>query len=369
MDREHAAYGAVQNFIDIYNGDVDRITVVGPNEIKLDRSDIKPVPVQRPSSHVIVPRALNYVWFQFRIARAMWQERDHVDTAFFHIGGSLLLLPLLASKITNIRVLIFITGSIEDGFLVRNDTGLLSEVFVWTITLVERLTCTLADDVIALSKQMDTPDTLWSSSRTDRAANLNYIDCEEFSKRTRHEDRTVDIVFVGRFAPVKGIESLLYAIPAIVELHPDVRIKLIGAGELTDEVESFVETHNLTENVILTGWVDNEELPAHLDDARTLLMPSKSEGVPKALLEAMACGTVPVAASVGGIPDIVADGENGFLLRETDPDRIARTMTTVLEREDLDEISDNSRRYIEDHHSYPTVKNRYHEILLESELG
>ncbi|PCR92172.1 glycosyl transferase family 1 [Natrinema ejinorense] len=367
LDREHAAYQDVQNFVDVYEADVDRIAVVGPEQIDIDRSIVDPVPVQRPRLSVFPSTVAEYVGYQVRIAAALWRVRDRLDAAFFHIGGTMLLLPLLACTLAGVRTLLFVTGTVTDGVYARRGAGPLVRGLAGIVSLVERVTCTLADDLILLSSGMDHPALEWPISPTIRAANVNYVDCEEFAKRTPIEERAVDIVFVGRFAAVKGIHDILGALPRLVASNPDIRIELIGDGDLSDEVAAFVDRNDLSENVTCPGWVDHDDLPARLDDARTLLLPSRSEGVPKAVLEAMACGTIPVAAPVGGIPDVVSDESNGFLLRETDPESIERTVTAVLEREDLDAVSDIARDDIERNYAYETIRDRYRRLLVEPE--
>ncbi|ELY78502.1 glycosyltransferase [Natrinema gari] len=367
LDREHAAYGAVQNFVDVYESEVDRIVVVGPERIDIDRAVVDPVPVQRPQSSVPPVTVTEYIGHQVRIAAALWHERDRLEAAFFHIGGTMLLVPLLACIFAGVRTLLFVTGTVTEGVYARRGTGPLARGLAGIVTVVERVTCTLADDVILLSSGMDHPALEWPISPTIRAANVNYVDCDEFAKRTPIDDRPIDVVFVGRFATVKGIHDILGALPRLVASKPDIRIELIGDGDLSDEVAAFVDRHGLSENVTCPGWVDHDDLPARLDDARTLLLPSRSEGVPKALLEAMACGTVPVAAAVGGIPDLVDDGSNGFLLRDTDPAAIERTVTTVLERDDLDAVSDTARDHIERNYDYETIRDRYRRLLVDPE--
>lgn len=368
LDRTHAAYEDVQNFIDIYDREVDRIAIVGPESIDTDRdeSSVEPVPVARPDSSATGSRILSYVRYQLRIAIALWHRRRTTDTVFFHVGGSMLLLPLLASKLAGLQTLVFVLGSVEDGFDAQHQQSLLTRSIGRIIELVEGLTCTLATDVILLSKHMDVPRLPIPPSPTTQAANLNYIDCTTFAKRTPAEERSTDIVFVGRFAAVKGVDRIVRALPELVESNPDVRITLIGSGPLFPEVEAAVERRDLADNVTLTGWVDHEKLPAYLDDAKVLLLPSESEGVPKALLEAMACGTVPVATPVGGVPDIVTDGKNGVLLDGANAAAIDRTVSRVLQREDLDVLSDTARETIRREHAYPIVREQYHRILSDT---
>lgn len=369
LDREHAAYGAVQNFVDVYEDDVDRIAVVGPERIDVDRSVVDPVPVRRPRVRGPLSTIIEYVGYQLRIAAALWRERDRLDATFFHIGGTMLLLPVLASRLAAIRTLLFVTGTVTESAAARREPGPLTEALVRVVDVVERVTCTLADDVILLSSGMDHPTLDVPTAPTVRAVNVNYVDCEAFAKETPVAERSVDVVFVGRFAAVKGIEEFLEALPRLVEATPGIRIELIGDGELADEVAAFVERRGLEENVTLTGWIDHDDLPAHLDDARLFLLPSRSEGVPKALLEAMACGAVPVVTPVGGMPDVVDDGSNGFLLRDTDPESIERTVTAALdlETDELAALSDGARDRIETDYGYSAIRDRYRRLLSETE--
>lgn len=140
-------------------------------------------------------------------------------------------------------------------------------------------------------------------------------------------------------------------------------VKLIGDGELRDDLEDFVIQEELSEHVSFTGWIDHEEIPDQLNNGRVLLMPSVSEGIPKTLLEAMACGTIPVAATVGGVPDIIDEGENGFLLPDTEPATITEVISYIFDQNDLENISNNARYSIEKEHSYEAAKEQYREIL------
>lgn len=362
LNDENAAYGAIQNFIDICADHVDQITIIGPQSIDIDRNDVRRIPVSRPvSSHV--PSPVGYLRYQMRIAKTLLRERDHLDHVFFHVGGSLLLFPMLLCQYAAIRSSVFITGSIEKGFYAQNGHGLVSKLFARSIKFVESITCTLADDMLLLAESMDAPAIRWPSSTTTRVANFNYIDCDRFTKQVPIANRPIDVIFVGRFESVKGIQNLVATLPGLIERHPDIRIRLLGSGEQREEVERFVEREGISNHVTFTGWVDREEIPGHLNDARLLLMPSISEGVPKAILEAMACGTVPIATPVGGIPDLIDDGMNGFLLQDSNPKEIERTVLRALRRDDLNDISNNAREYVQDNHSYQTVNSIYRSIL------
>ncbi|WP_265110765.1 glycosyltransferase family 4 protein [Halosolutus halophilus] len=363
LDENNAVYSAVQNFIDVYEDEVDRIAIIGPSSIDIDRRIVDPVPVKWPSASHTLFSALNFVRYQIRIAKNLRQEKEQSELVFFHIGGTLLLLPMVTNRLSKFRSLVFITGSTEKGIYARHGQGLLSKIAAKSIKTVESCTCLLADRVILLSESMKPPSISWPISSNKIVANFNFINTKVFKKQTPIEDRTADIIFVGRLEHVKGVENIVHALPGLVDQHPNLQVMFIGSGEQQDELEDFVKRHGLNNHVTFTGWVDRENLPEYMDNAQTLLMPSLSEGVPKTLLEAMSCGTIPIASRVGGIPDIVDDEKNGFLLQNTNPETIKRTVSSVLNRDDLETISNNASQYIERHHSYTSVREQYREIL------
>lgn len=363
LDDTNAAYGAVQNFIDVYEGEVNRIAIIGPSNIDIDRDVVDPIPVRRSSSSHFLYKIVDFIRYQVRISRKLWQERSQTNLIFFHIGGSLLLLPIVLSRFSRLRSLIFITGSIEKGLYIQYGHGLFSKILITLIRILESLTCSLSDGVILLSESMTSPTIHWPFSTEIRVANFNYINCDVFKKRTRIKDRTVDIMFVGRLEPIKGAENIIQALPALIDRYPRLQMKFIGTGGQKMELEKFVKKNDLGGHVTFTGWINREELPDHLNDAQILLMPSLSEGVPKTILEAMSCGTIPIASSVGGIPDIIEDTKNGFLLKDVDPETIEQRVSSVLERDDLEIISNNAHQYIRKHHSYDSIQDQYRIIL------
>jgi glycosyltransferase involved in cell wall biosynthesis len=105
-------------------------------------------------------------------------------------------------------------------------------------------------------------------------------------------------------------------------------------------------------------------VPDRLDDLRLLVMPSDAtEGLPTTIIEALACGTPVYATPVAGIPDVVRDGETGFLMRETEADAIADGIEEILRRENLPTVSRNGRELVEATYSFEAAVDRYEAIL------
>lgn len=363
LGSDNAAYGAVQNFIDIYGDEVDIISIIGPETIKIDRDGIDQVAIQRKAATGLFSQIADYVHYQFKIAYELYKRQREYKAVFFHIGGSMLLIPLLVCKLTGLRTIIFITGSAKKSYRAKKGMNTTTRLITQSIDVIESMTCSLSDHVLLLSESMRSPRIVDWFPTNISSANFNYIDCSRFEKKTQIDDREYDIIFLGRFESVKGVTDLIRSIPSIIDSHPDIKIKLIGDGELRTDLERIVMREGLSEYVSFAGWVDHKEIPDHLNNGRILLMPSESEGVPKTLLEAMACGTIPVAAAVGGIPDIITENKTGFLLPNTKPNTIAKVVSQTLQRNDLELISDRARDYIEEEHSYNVAKRQYQRIL------
>ena len=133
---------------------------------------------------------------------------------------------------------------------------------------------------------------------------------------------------VGRLHPLKGHEHLLTALGQLRPDAPDVRALIVGSGELAGPLQRQAEEAGLRDRVIFCGQrADVRELLAALD---VFVLPSLSEGLPNALLEAMASTLPVVATAVGGILELVVDGVTGRLVPPADAAAIARALREIL---------------------------------------
>lgn len=138
------------------------------------------------------------------------------------------------------------------------------------------------------------------------------------------------ILFAGKLEPRKGYDLLLDAAPAILASHPEVEFWFAGHGEL-DRAVSKAEQLGISSSVRLLGWTDNETLTRLYREACAFCLPSFNEGVPMAVLEAMANGTPVVCTPVGGLPQLIRNGHNGLFCSVGDPDSIAERINALLD--------------------------------------
>jgi glycogen(starch) synthase len=155
-------------------------------------------------------------------------------------------------------------------------------------------------------------------------------------------DGGVEVLFVGRLEPRKGIDVLLAAIPRVVAASPDVRFTVIGEdaqvpGEDRTQVERFTASAppEVAERVRFTGRIDDDELHQLYARCDLLAVPSRFESFGLTLLEAMLFGKPVVAVRVGGMQHIVEDGGTGLLVPPDDPAALAAAVEELARDPEL----------------------------------
>jgi glycosyltransferase involved in cell wall biosynthesis len=162
--------------------------------------------------------------------------------------------------------------------------------------------------------------------------------------------RKKDILFLGSLGKRKGVFDILQAAPAIFEKHPDARIVFAGAEESRGEklrIDELCREKQLDEKVTFIGVVTGKEKVSVFQNAMIYVLPSYGENLPFSLLEAMSLGLPVVTTPVGAIPEIVKDGENGFLVEPGNIRALASCVDRLLSDEPLRRaISDANRAKI-----------------------
>ena len=142
-------------------------------------------------------------------------------------------------------------------------------------------------------------------------------------------------VFLGRIGQRKGAFDLLQAFANLpADCLPQAQLTLAGDGEL-DKASDLVKQLNLEDHVELPGWIDLEQRNRLLWDADVFILPSYNEGLPMAMLEAMAWGLPVISTPVGGIPEVIVSGENGYLADPGDIKALSAAMQSLVEDDAL----------------------------------
>lgn len=155
----------------------------------------------------------------------------------------------------------------------------------------------------------------------------NGVPVEFLDHRWMPGDSSRPLLFFGRFAESKGIDTLLAALGRLGERAP--RAILVGRGPLLPKIEAQIAANGLRDRVQLHGWVDHHQLGRLLEQSSTCVLPSREENFSLAVLSAMAVGTPLIATPVGGTPEVVQDQENGLLVRPGDVAGLAEAIARL----------------------------------------
>lgn len=137
------------------------------------------------------------------------------------------------------------------------------------------------------------------------------------------------LVSIGRFVEQKGQLALINAMALLRDSHPDLRLTLIGDGELRGEIEAEIARHGLQDRITLTGWLDEAQVTSELAAAHGLVMPSFAEGLPMVVMEAMAAARPVIATYIAGTPELVQPGHTGWLVPAGDVSALAEAMAAL----------------------------------------
>lgn len=141
------------------------------------------------------------------------------------------------------------------------------------------------------------------------------------------------VLFAGVLVHGKGVHHLLDAVPEVRRTVPNARVLIAGAAKdaaYARELHAQAARQGISGCVEFLGALPQADLARRMAQADVLVLPTLSEAFGLVLLEAMACGTPVVASRVGGTPDLVRDGENGFLVPPGDPRALAERVAWVL---------------------------------------
>jgi glycosyltransferase involved in cell wall biosynthesis len=196
------------------------------------------------------------------------------------------------------------------------------------------------------------------------------VDIEFFRPLDVYKDEKIfQILSVGYLIERKGFEYLIRAMPHVLKEHEHARLKIIGSGPLESKLKELIYELNLGDEVEIVKNVSDEELLMIYNSSDLFVLPSivdsqgNTEGLGVVLLEAMACGLPVVGSDVGGIPDILKDGETGILVKEKDVFKLVEVIILLLTEEKLRKfLIYNGLVKIRNHFNWPMIAGEYIEI-------
>ena len=174
------------------------------------------------------------------------------------------------------------------------------------------------------------------------------------------------LLYIGRLINLKGVNFLIEALPRVLAEYPATKLILVGNGPEKDRLAKLSSDLRIAEAVIFEDYISQEELPERFHQADIFILPSIiddqgcTEGLGVVLLEAMAAGVPVIGNRVGGIPDIIKDGETGLLARPKDPGDLAEKIICLLREKNLRErLVKNGLDYVKENFSWDNLAERF----------
>lgn len=193
------------------------------------------------------------------------------------------------------------------------------------------------------------------------------IEYDKIEKTPQHTlaNKSPDIFIVANLEKHKGVDILIRAIPKVIELIPNLSVRIAGFGPEENELKKLVKELNLEEHVKFLGFVSEEDKFKNCISSKITVVPSRWDCLPITLLEAMACGKCIIASNVGGIPDVIEDGVDGLLFESENVEDLADKIVTLLKDENLREDMGRAAKEKAKQYDWSNIAERTIEVYKE----
>lgn len=175
---------------------------------------------------------------------------------------------------------------------------------------------------------------------------------------------TWNVIFVGYLKEVKGIKELLSAIKILVAKgYRKLRLFLVGDNQLGSYIDEYLAANGITNNVVLVGSVSHEKVKIWMNFANAFILPSHSEGTPTVLFEALYVGIPSIFTKVGGVGDILTNGQEALLIEPRSVTAIEQAIETLINDSQLcAEMSVRGHALIRDQYTWALNARKHLDI-------
>ena len=353
----------LSNFLKIIDPFYDNIFVIAGAveacDLEYNNKKLHRINVVHISGTNVFTRIFNYVHTQIKLGKIIYKDITNSNLYVFHLGGENLSIPLIIVKLMGKKSLLIFGGY----------SGIISQAcndrFSYLQNLIIRVNLNIFDNILIYSEKVISNWAIEDGLLNKIIICINHlVDFNKFFKAKNLDKRQYSIGYIGRLSQEKGCLNFVESIPLLINKH---RLKVVigGEGPLRDKIEKYICMNHLEATIDFTGWVPHNALNECLNDIRLLVVPSYTEGLPNIILESMACGTPVLATPVGAIPDIIKDGETGFLMESNSSDCIAANIVRALEHPDLESIAQHARDLVESEFTFERAVERWRKVLEE----
>jgi glycosyltransferase involved in cell wall biosynthesis len=255
--------------------------------------------------------------------RALWRDRPDFIFMQDYATGRFDVMLLLA-RLLGIPLIAYHSGSRPEGYV----GGFVRR---WTLRRADRLLVSSEDEREMLIRRYRVPpDRIAIVLTPIDTAIYRPLDRAAACANAGLDPTRRHVLFVGRLDPVKCVDAIIRSFAALAPRHPDANLIIAGTGPQEQWLQDIAR-EQAPGRVRFLGWVAEPEKKARLyNAAECLVLASEREGFPTVVGEALACGTPVLATRVGGVPELVIDGETGWLVPPGDEQALKDRLAFVL---------------------------------------
>jgi glycosyltransferase involved in cell wall biosynthesis len=170
------------------------------------------------------------------------------------------------------------------------------------------------------------------------------------------------LLFVGRLVYQKGLDLLISALSELQDIP--WKLSIVGDGPQSKPLRTLSGGLGLSERIDFLGWQARDALPGLYQQANLFVFPSRHEGMPNAVLEAMACGLPVIASRIAGNEELVENDRTGVLVKTEDTPSLREALRELLsDKERCQKMGEQGRQRVESTYSWSGVADKYLELL------
>ena len=349
----NATYYLLKDFSQIDDITIDLITSSAANEFEEEKLNdsihIYKLPVGKKSIHYWTQREIiSYSGQAYKYIKKLKKQRKYdVIHAFFGIPCGAIAYRFRKE----IPYIVSLRGSDVPGFNER-----FSFQYIFLKPIIRRVWRN-AVAVIANSQGLKE-----LALETDRDAKIdiiyNGVNVEDFSQRNEREKGDNIILTVARLIKRKGIDDLIRAVPAIVKAHKNIKLRIVGEGNMENELKALAQKLNVSKYIDFRGYVPHAEISYYYLSSDIFVLPSKNEGMSNTVLEAMASGLPIITTDTGGTQELIS--ENGIIIPSEDSDAISNAVLNLINNHKLREKMGMKSRRIAESMSWNNIAEAYY---------
>lgn len=179
---------------------------------------------------------------------------------------------------------------------------------------------------------------------------------EHFRARMGFKNSVIGL-YIGRLDPIKGLDLLLKALPNVVRTFPQFQLIIVGSGPYGDYLKNLAKDLGIDEHIVFIGSTQN--VKRYYEVANMFLLPSRSEGISNALLEAMSMELAVIATAVGGTPEVIRNLENGCLVTPSSDAMAEKLFLLITNRYLRNRLGKAARKTVIENYSLQKIVQSY----------